>query len=59
MSKGPTYNDIMTAPAKDLMRVYKLDERKLEQGVRKHLHGASQTEMRSLYGKIYDNKGKR
>ena len=59
MSKGPTYNDIFNESPKELKKFYRLSERQLEQNVRKHLDGASQIQMRGLYEKIYDNKGKK
>lgn len=58
MSK-PTYHDLFNASIPDLKRVYKLNDKQVEQTVRKHLDGASQTEMRGIYGKIWDHKGKR
>jgi len=59
MSKDPTYNDIMQECPKALKKFYRLSERQLEQGVRKHLDGASQAKMNDIYQKIYDHKGKK
>lgn len=59
MAKKPTYNDVVNENPQELKKFYKLSERQLEQNVRKHLHGGSQNEMKKMYEKIYDNKGKR
>lgn len=49
----------MTVPQEDLKRVYKLDDRQLEQAVRRQMDGASHEERRDLYKSVYDAKGKR
>ena len=59
MSKKPTYQDIINEAPKELKKFYRLSERQLEQNVRKHLHGAGQSEMNQMYHKIYDVKGKK
>lgn len=55
MSK-PTWNDLHEAPQKDLKRIYKLNDRQLEQQVRRHWDGANMTERRKLYEKVYGKK---
>lgn len=54
-----TFQDMFQAPISDLKRLYKMNDRQLEKNVRKHLNGASQSEMRRIYEKIWDHKGKR
>jgi hypothetical protein len=55
MSK-PTWNDLHEAPQQDLKRIYKLNDRQLEQQVRRHWDGANMTERRKLYEKVYGKK---
>lgn len=54
----PTYNDLMNAPQKDIKRIYKLNDRQMEQAVRKHMDGANNAERRGLYQTVFTNKGK-
>jgi hypothetical protein len=49
----PTWNDLKEATPKELMRVYKLDQRGLENAHRKHLDGANATERRTEYDQLY------
>lgn len=54
----PTYNDLFNATQADLRRVYKLNDRGLENAVRKHLDGANANERRTMYETVYSNKKK-
>lgn len=54
-----TYNDLKEATQADLRRVYKLNDRGLEQAVRKHMDGANPAERRGLYETVYSDKNKR
>lgn len=59
MSKGPTWNDLFEAKPSDLKRVYKLNDRQLEQNVRKHMDGStSDVQRRAFYESIYSSKAK-
>jgi hypothetical protein len=58
MPKLPTWNDLKDATPKELMRVYKLSPRQLENAHRKHLYGANATERRAEYDQLYrKNRG--
>lgn len=57
MSKKPTWNDLHQAHPKELMRVYKLDERGLNKAVRDHSNDIKcATERRKFYETVYNNK---
>lgn len=56
MRGKPTWNDLQEAPQADLKRVYKLNDRQLEQQVRRHWDGAGMVERRKLYEKVYAKK---
>lgn len=58
MAKKPTWNDLMTAPQSELKRVYKLNDRQLEQAARRHMDGASHSERRGFYQQVFTDKGK-
>lgn len=59
MAKLPTWNDLHEATSADLRRVYKLNDRQLEQAVRKHMDGSTNaSERRDFYEKIYNTKRK-
>jgi hypothetical protein len=51
-----TWNDIKEATSHELKKVYKLDDRQLENQVRSHLYGANQTERRSKYQELYGKR---
>ena len=53
MKKKPTFNDIQEAKPAELERIYKLDQKGLENAVRETCHGATQAEMRTQYEKFY------
>jgi hypothetical protein len=59
MSKGPTWGDLHSATFKDIKRVYKLNDRQLENSVRKHLDGANPSERRDMYKTVWDSKEKK
>ncbi len=54
--KKVTWNDIEHGSAKELMGHYKLNERQMEIKLRKHLDGASNPELQSIYRKFYSSK---
>jgi hypothetical protein len=57
MSKGKvTWNDLHTATFKELKSTYKLNDRQLENQVRRHMDGAGNSERRELYKTVWDKK---
>lgn len=59
MARKPTWNDINEATSSDLKRVYKLNDRQLEQAVRGHMDGiTSSQQKRDFYEKVYNTKHK-
>lgn len=54
-----TYGDLFNATFKDLKKTYKLNDRQLEQGVRKHLDGANAKERRDIYQTVWTPENKR
>ena len=59
MSSKITWQDLHNATFADLKKTYKLSDRQLEQGVRKHLDGATAQERSSLYEKVWTPEKKR
>ena len=53
-----TWNDMHSATFKELKKTYKMTDRQIEMGVRKHLDGASTAERNKMYETVYSNKGK-
>lgn len=51
-----TWNDIRDATQQEIKKTYKLDDRQLENAVRKHLDGANSKERREFYQKFYGRK---
>ena len=58
MAKGPTWGDLMQAPQSELKRVYKLNDRQLENAARRHMDGANHKERRELYQQVFTDRGK-
>jgi hypothetical protein len=58
MSKKIHFNDIMEAKPADLKRIYKVDDRQLENAVRSHMDGANPKERRDHYEAVYNLKRK-
>jgi hypothetical protein len=57
MSKGKiTWNDLHSATFKELKKTYKLDDRQLENQVRRHMDGADPKQRRELYQTVWDKK---
>lgn len=59
MAKGPTWSDLKNAPWNDIKRVYKLTDRQLERGVRKHLDGATSEQRSEMYKQVWTPENKR
>jgi hypothetical protein len=53
MKGKPTYNDFREAKPIELMKIYRLTPRELENAQRKHLYGASQSDMKNEYEQFY------
>lgn len=53
MKHKPTYRDFQEASPKDIQRIYKLDQRGLENAQRKVMYGASQEDLRKAYEPFY------
>jgi hypothetical protein len=51
-----TWNDLHSATFKELKKTYKLNDRQLEQQVRRHMDGADMRERRDLYKTVWDKK---
>ena len=54
----PTFHDLMQALPAELKKTYKLDDRQLEQQVRRHHDGANASERREFYESVYSLKRK-
>lgn len=52
------WNDLMQGHQDDLKRIYKVNDRQLEQAVRRHLDGSSPKDRREVYENVYNNKRK-
>ena len=53
-----TWGDLHNATFKELKQTYKLNDRQLENAVRKHMDGANPAERRDLYKAVWDKKDK-
>ena len=51
-----TWGDLHQATSAELKKVYKVNDRQLEQHVRKHMDGANAQERRGLYETVYGKK---
>jgi G:T-mismatch repair DNA endonuclease (very short patch repair protein) len=51
-----TWNDVHEATRSELMATYKLNDRQLEQHLRKHLDGANAKDRRETYEKLYGKR---
>lgn len=52
------WNDLMNATPSEIKKTYKMNDRQLENSVRHHLDGASVSERRQVYEKVYNLKNK-
>ena len=59
MAKQPTWSDLQNATFKDIKRVYKLNDKQLEMGVRNHLDGATSEQRSDMYKKVWTPENKR
>ena len=57
--KKITWSDLHSASLQELKKTYKLTDRQVEVGVRRHLDGASTEQRRAMYETVYSNKGKK
>jgi len=51
-----TWTDLHNATQSELKKTYKLNDRQLENQVRKHMDGANAAERRGLYETVYAKK---
>lgn len=58
MTKKIHYNDLMEAKPADLKRIYKVNDRQLENAVRNHMDGANPKERRDHYESVYNSTRK-
>ena len=56
MRKLPSYNDLQSGTRVELMKTYKLDQRQMEQVLRKQLDGAAKTDLEKAYKDFYNRK---
>lgn len=54
--KKLSWNDITQGNFRDLQRVYKINDRQLENAVRRHMDGANPKERRELYETVWNRK---
>ena len=54
-----TWGDLHNATQQELKKTYKLNDRQLEQQVRRHMDGANAVERRKFYETVYSNKFKK
>jgi hypothetical protein len=53
-----TWGDLHSATFSELKKTYKLNDRQLENQVRRHMDGANSQERRDLYKQVWDKKDK-
>lgn len=58
MTGKVTWNDLHSATFTQLKKTYGLNDKQLEQSVRRHLDGANVQERRDLYKTVWDKKEK-
>jgi hypothetical protein len=51
-----TWNDLKSATPNELKKTYKLNDKQLENQVRRHMDGANPAERRQLYESVWANK---
>ncbi len=51
-----TWNDLHNATFKELKQKYKLNDKQLENQVRRHLDGANPQERRDVYKTVWDKR---
>ncbi len=56
MEKKITYSDINSATCQELKKAYKMDDRQLENAVRRHMDGANPAERRQHYELMYGKR---
>lgn len=56
MTGKVTWNDLLNASANELKKTYKLNDRQLENQMKKHLKGATSEQRSTIYGQVWSNK---
>jgi hypothetical protein len=54
--KKVTWNDLHSGTFNELKKTYNLNDRQLENQVRKHMDGANAADRRDLYKKVWDKR---
>lgn len=56
--KKISWYDMQNLHSSEIKKKYKINDRQMENGVRRHMDGANSTERRELYGQVWDSKNK-
>lgn len=56
MEKKITWRDIHDGTLSELKKSYKMNDRQVEQSLRKHLDGSNAQDKRNLYEKLYGKR---
>jgi hypothetical protein len=56
MNGKVTWNDLHSATFNELKKTYKLNDRQLENQVRRHLDGANANDRRDVYKTVWDKR---
>ncbi len=57
-NKKISWYDLHNLHSSELKNKYKINDKQLEQGMRKHMDGANSQEQRKFYGDVWDSKNK-
>lgn len=56
--KKISWYDMHNMHSSEIKKKYKINDRQMEQGVRRHMDGANASERRELYGQVWNSKNK-
>lgn len=59
MTTKVSWHDLHNYSSQEIKKKYKLNDRQLEQSVRRHMDGASRDEREGLYKDVWDSKNKK
>ena len=57
--KKISWYDMQNLHYSEIKKKYKVSDRQMEQGVRRHMDGANAQERRELYGQVWDSRNKK
>ncbi len=57
--KKVSYYDLKNLHPGEIKQKYRINDRQLEQSVRRHLDGANSSEKKQFYNEVYDSRNKR